>query len=145
MPEPKKRAPRLAERFAMLEAEFGPGACWPWPSTLARDGYGITTRGQRAHRVSFTMNVGPIPDGHDVHHTCENKRCVNWHHLESAAKAEHMRKHWPAPAIEWKPRTLGLVKHQCKNGHTLSGDNVRVSATRRRCRACDRLHHRRSA
>lgn len=140
MPE---RAPRMRERLALLEAEYGPDACWPWPSFRDKDGYGKTTRGKGAHRRAYEVAVGPIPDGHDVHHRCLNTACVNPRHLRTALKVAHMRIHWPAPEKQWAPgkRTRSLATH-CRRGHELVGETVRIEARRRRCRECDRLHHR---
>jgi hypothetical protein len=46
-------------------------ACWEWTSTRCRGGYGmlqVDGRGQLAHRVSYEILVGPIPDGSVVRH-----------------------------------------------------------------------------
>lgn len=38
------------------------------------------------YRVAFRLFVGPIPDGHDIHHTCNepwSSRCWNPAHLQA--------------------------------------------------------------
>jgi len=57
--------------------------CWIWTKST-REGYGqITIAGKywNSHRLSYTMNKGPIPKGLLVRHSCHNKRCCNPDHL----------------------------------------------------------------
>ena len=68
----------------------GPDECWPWRGPLAP--YGRLNH-VRVHRVVYERLVGPIPEGHAVHHTCENKACVNPAHLVPMTQAEHLAHH----------------------------------------------------
>lgn len=58
------------------------GNCWEWPGYLIH-GYGqVRYQGQKwyAHRLMWTRWFGPIPDGLNVLHHCDNPPCVNpWH------------------------------------------------------------------
>lgn len=44
----------------------------------------------RAHRVSYEIFIGPIPDGMVVMHTCDTPSCVNPHHLTVGSDLENI-------------------------------------------------------
>ena len=75
----------LAERFWSHVAVTSPDDCWEWIAARLPKGYGLTSDDQRrrryAHRVSWEMTHGPIPDGLFVLHHCDNPPCVNPAHL----------------------------------------------------------------
>lgn len=66
--------------------------CVLWPYYTDRKGYGQFRMGKRmhwAHRVSYALFVGPIPEGMTVNHKCRNPSCVNPYHLELLSVAEN--------------------------------------------------------
>ena len=92
--------------------------------------------GVLAHRWSYEYHVGPIPDGLQLDHLCRVRHCVNPQHLE------------PVTARENTLRGMSFVAHlaartECINGHPLTGGNLRMEGTVRRCRACKREEARR--
>jgi hypothetical protein len=48
------------------------------------------TRLVGAHRLSHEVNIGPIPDGKDVLHRCDEPACIEQEHLWAGTVAENM-------------------------------------------------------
>jgi hypothetical protein len=112
--------------------------CWEWDGAHTTAGYAETwdgVRPQYAHRASYELHKGPIPDGLQVDHLCRNRGCVNPDHLEAVSNRENSLR-GSGPTAANHRRTL------CKNGHPLSGDNLYVTtAGYRRCRICIRARN----
>ena len=58
--------------------------CWWWTGRVTNKGYGeFPWQGTHwgTHRVSWTLHNGPIPDGMQILHHCDNRRCIRPDHL----------------------------------------------------------------
>jgi hypothetical protein len=77
----------IIERFEKKFIPVTDSGCWLWLASCNRRGYGqfmMTTpsvRPQLAHRVSWRLYRGEIPDGKHVLHKCDTPSCVNPDHL----------------------------------------------------------------
>lgn len=73
-----------------------PTACWIWTKKdRVKGGYGRIRgndgRNQLAHRVSFEMAYGPVPDGLSVCHQCDRPPCINPGHLFAASHQDNIK------------------------------------------------------
>lgn len=76
-----RRGPLAAVFWNYVERTDG---CWLWLGGVNEDGYGDRMDGDRhvlAHRFSWEIANGPIPDGLLVLHKCDVRRCVRPDHL----------------------------------------------------------------
>lgn len=103
--------------------------CWQWIGATTHRGYSKITINYKtylAHRVIYEHFKGPILEGLQIDHVCKNKLCVNPEHLETVTPTENVR------------RYTTTITH-CKEGHSLSGDNLYMTPDgRRNCKACRR-------
>ena len=114
--------------------------CWLWTGARSSNGYGNTwvprSVSRRhfgeisAHRLSYMIFVGRIPDGLQMDHLCRVHYCVNPKHLEAVTPRENAR----------RSPTSNEMKTHCVHGHLLSGNNlIPTELGHRRCRACNRI------
>lgn len=68
-------------------------SCWLWTGTVHL-GYGKfkpEKRNLAAHRFSYELHKGIIPEGLEINHKCRVKSCVNPEHLEALTHEEHRK------------------------------------------------------
>jgi hypothetical protein len=71
-----------------------PDGCWLWTGKAMWNGYGMMGVGRQvlyAHRVSYELNHGPIPDGLLVLHSCDVRLCVRPDHLSVGTQGQNIR------------------------------------------------------
>jgi hypothetical protein len=113
--------------------------CWLWTGATQTNGYGRVAWDGKvplAHRVSYELENGPVPDGLHLDHLCRVRNCVRPDHLE------------PVPQRTNTLRGTGLTavnarKTHCVRGHEFTPENTgsRPDRPQRICRACKRLQN----
>lgn len=130
--------PTLVERFYANVTLADVNACWPWRGSTDVYGYGRLKVGGvkvgepkrtvKAHRFSYELNVGPIPDGLTLDHVkargCTMRHCVNPSHLEPVTDKVNILR-GDAPSALFARRML------CPRGHGYTQYNGY-----RRCHTC---------
>lgn len=105
----RSRAP-VVERFWSWVAVGAPDDCWPHGGrprgSSGHVGFQAFGRGHYAHRFAWEMTSGPVPDGLEVCHSCDNPPCCNPNHLflgDARANARDMvekgRARPPSPSV----------------------------------------------
>lgn len=124
-------ADRLLSKIDVTSIGTG---CWVWTGGTNAKGYGyIRTSGrgspmETAHRATYEMMRGEVPDGLHLDHLCRNPRCCNPDHLEPVTRAEN------------KLRARKAVPH-CVRGHYFTPENTGFDGTKRYCRACHNTNY----
>ncbi len=114
------------------------GECMRWAGRK-RDGYSQATIGGktvRVHRYVYEKVYGSIPHGLQIHHTCENRDCLNPTHLEAKTPVQHLMLH---DSISMQ----NARKTHCPRGHEYTEGNTYQRPRpggkyERECMACRR-------
>src|SRR6185312_11520586 len=119
-----KRTPLVVRLMAKVKRD--PAGCWLWTGSTDKNGYGMIGSGGRsgknilAHRASYAIANGPIPNGLDVMHSCDIPSCVNPQHLTVGTALENHKDAVMKGRVPWAV----LTKEQA--------DEIRAARTARR-------------
>lgn len=124
------------ERFWDLIEPAAVEACWLWAGTTT-GGYGRFCAGSRrtviAHRWAYEHLIGPVPEGLQLDHLCQTRRCVNPWHLDPVPALVNVRR-----APKHHANTV-----ECPRGHDYATHGFINAVGRRVCRPCNIDYHRR--
>ena len=93
----RRKVRREEEPFMrfLARTKLSATGCLEWTGGRNKNGYGLILvrrfRTRLAHRISFQLVHGDIPDEQLVLHRCNNSICVNVSHLYAGTNADNMR------------------------------------------------------
>lgn len=135
------RRPKGSEEFRFWFRVDKSADCWTW--TAARGagkfdyGYFWTDSKKlvKAHRYSYALANGPIPEGMVICHRCDNPPCVRPDHLFLGTQKDNIRD------MDAKGRGRRMAKRtHCPKGHPYDEANTALRKDgAQACRACRKL------
>ena len=130
----------IKERFWEKVDKKDDDQCWLWKGS-SNGIYGkLTINGKSisAHRLSYEIHFGEIPDGEGYHgtcvlHKCDTPLCANPNHLFLGSNLDNVQD------MCKKGRHKESVKTHCPQGHEYTKDNLYLSKEGyRHCKICVR-------
>lgn len=115
--------------------------CWLWVGALKPTGYGLRSFSRDGrhftwlvHRLAYELEVGPIPDGMCVCHTCDVPNCVNPEHLwlgshddnmsdrQGKSRQTHGEGHPQAKLCDEIVRSIRIRRKNGESAHSLASE-----------------------
>ena len=136
----------LKERFENKFIPVTESGCWLWLGCVQPKGYGdfFVHKGlhQLAHRISWQLYIGEIPDDLCILHKCDIPSCVRPDHLFLGTRIDNNedmiakgRYKGGKNFLEFKNKT------QCANGHRYDEENTYLWRNHRQCKVCKALYN----
>lgn len=125
------------DKFESMWTPEPNSGCWLWLGYISPFGYGsmkIDKKTNLAHRISYILFKGDIPEGLDLDHLCRNRACVNPDHLEPVTRSVNLRRGIGLPSKR-------ALQTSCIHGHKFTEENTLKRVGRgenRECRECAR-------
>lgn len=115
--------------------------CWRWKNFVNPYGYAVISYregGERtnemAHRLSYKLFVGDIPEGMVIDHLCRVRDCVNPSHLEVVSQRVNIRRGLTGTGRH------KLLSH-CSRGHKFTEKNTYIKPNgARNCKSCLKIN-----
>lgn len=134
-----KKSPAIARFKSRVRVDSLTG-CWLWTGRLGNHGYGQfdwQNKSWQAHRASYVLHRGEIPQGKYVLHGCDTPNCVNPEHLRLGDQFDNMADMWSRG--RGRSGWDHAAQTHCKHGHSFTLENtLRDRRGNRRCRECSR-------
>lgn len=109
--------PTVEERFWKKVDKTA--SCWNWTAAKNYLGYGSfstgTSQSCQAHRYSYELAKGPIPEGLVIDHKCHNPSCVNPDHLRAVTQKQNMEHRRGAQKNNKSSGVLGVTFYKARN------------------------------
>lgn len=156
------------ERF-LRKIKLNKNGCCVFGHNLNKNGYamfkiGRPTKWRSAHRYSYEVHKGQIPNGLTIDHLCSVRNCVNPEHLRAVTLQENIRAGGSIRALERYRSKMTLSERQekmrsiqkiavqlraskthCRNGHLYTPENTKSDKNHHRlCIECSRKSGRES-
>lgn len=134
---------KTEEEFYLARVIRRDDGCWSWTGRKDGFGYGLVQLGRGeartgAHRVSWRVHRGQIPDGLQVLHQCDNPECTRPDHLFLGTALDNMRDASAKGRLSVPSKGWARTKTQCPQGHAYSAENTYTYQGSRRCKECHR-------
>lgn len=117
--------------------------CWNWIGSIGKNGYGYFSKNSKAasaHRVSWEIHNGQIPDGLCVLHKCDNRKCVNPDHLFIGTYYDNIHDKINK-GRDTSISGLNRVKTHCLRGHRFTKKNTLFKKSGgRSCKMCQKIY-----
>jgi len=83
----------VVQRFWKYIDKKSDEECWNWKGSIMKRGnYGQlrhNLKTLKAHRLSYEINIGEIPEGKMICHSCGNSKCCNPSHLYAGTSQDN--------------------------------------------------------